>query len=220
MIRKMMTLQSRFIRDLETLLASGHDPRVKTIEAKLERARNRLDDLMVGFEKEYAKALNRAYREGVTRVAKELKTAANFNAVSAREIERLRIAGLQFMENYRDDMIRRIKTELYLSFMNGESYLDAYERIRPLGNNRARPKVMIRDQMARTYQSGIIEGYGAAGNPQDYDYYWTGPEDERTTDICEDRKRGNPYSWDDVKELETHPHIQCRHRWVAKPNVA
>jgi len=210
-----------FIRRLEYLLASGRTmSKPQTIENKIQRANQMLDQIIEPFQKRYAVAMQEAYRDAVLRVAQETGMRPNFHAVSTKEIDRLKRAGLEFMHNYKEDMIRKVKAQLYVSFMNGESYYEAYRRIRPYGNDKARPRVMIRDQMARTYQAGIIEGYGATGNPQDYDYYWTGPEDERTTEICEDRKDGNPYTWDDVKELEYHPHIQCRHRWVAKPKAS
>ena len=147
---------------------------------------------------------------------RQKKIAGNFDKISYSRLEQLKRAGLQFLDNYTQDMVQLVQDQLYIAYMNGESFEEAYRRIRPYGNNKARPSVMIRDQMARISQIAVQEGYKAADNAKKYEYYWEGPDDERTTDICRDRKSRNPYTYEEMIELNPHPHIQCRHRWVRR----
>lgn len=214
-LHRVLTLQKKYIRDLSDLLESGRTLTPKTAETKIRRAKERLEL----YEKELRNiikgATDRVWSDTLMDTFNELGIRPNLDAVSGKNLSILETVGLKFMDNYEESMIQQIKTQLYISLLNGESATDAYKRIRPIGNADARPKVMIRDQLSRVYQQSIVESYGATGHPQDFEYYWTGPDDERTTEICEERKAGNPYSWEQVKELDSHPHIQCRHRWRA-----
>lgn len=214
-LNQVSSLQKQYIRDLSDLLESGNTLTPKTVETKIKRAKERLKEYEKEMKSVFKEATKEVWNGTLTDTFKEMKVRPNLDAVSGRQLATLETAGLQFMHNYEDSMIQQVKTQLYVSLLNGESATDAYKRIQPLGNANARPKVMIRDQLSRTYQQAIIESYGATGHPQDFEYYWTGPDDERTTEICEERKAGNPYSWEQVKELDSHPHIQCRHRWRA-----
>ncbi|HPH11307.1 MAG TPA: phage minor head protein [Thermotogota bacterium] len=216
--RQLIALQLQYIDSLEMLLSSRRTMYPKTMETKLRKAREMLAEQVKDFRGKYSEVMIEVYEKTISGVIKnELKTTINWNAISQRELDRLKQAGLAFMDNYQDDMIKKIKSQLYVSFLNGESYLDAYNRIKPIGNDQSRPKMMIRDQMERVYQSAIVEAYGSTGDPDEYVYNWVGPDDERTTEICDERKRGNPYTWEEVKSMDSHPHIQCRHRWQAVP---
>jgi hypothetical protein len=214
-LHRVLTLQKKYIRDLSDLLESGRTLTLKTVETKIRRAKERLEL----YEKELRNiikgATDRVWSDTLMDTFNELGIRPNLDAVSGKNLSILETVGLKFMDNYEESMIQQIKTQLYISLLNGESATDAYNRIRPVGNSDARPKVMIRDQLSRVYQQSIIEAYGATGHPQDFDYYWTGPDDERNTEICKERKAGNPYTWEQVNSMDSHPHIQCRHRWRA-----
>jgi hypothetical protein len=210
--------QRRYINSLEGIIATGQSVTPKTMQHKMKRAQQQI----MSLEQEIAGKVNEAskelYRETILEVGPNphsLRKTINWNAVPKEEIKRLATMGTELMKNYTDDIIKQVNTQLQLSLLNGESYTEAFERIKPIGNATARPKVMIRDQMARVYHHATVAAYGAWGNPQDFTYDWVGPDDARTTDVCRERKEGNPYTWEQVQELDPHPHIQCRHRWVA-----
>jgi len=216
--RKLISAEKKYISKLEYLLSTGQTMTPKTLKHKIAKAEKMLKNVTADFKKEYVGNMEAFFERTIENVFKnELKiVAVNWNSISRKEFERLKVGGLAFMHNYEENIIKKVQTELYLSFLNGESYTDAFKRIKPFGNDRSRPKVMVRDQMERVYQTSIVEAYGATGHPQDFLYYWTGPDDERTTDICTDRKSRNPYTWEQVCSMDSHPHIQCRHRWVAE----
>jgi hypothetical protein len=209
--------QQKYINQLQDLLDSGQTLTPKTVKTKIRRAKERLADFEKEALKEVKEAIEKAYSGTLNEVADELGIKLNIDAISPRELEELEDFGSYYMHNYSDDVIKSVQMQLQVGMLNGESVSDAYERIRPIGNAVARPRVMIRDQVSLARQRAIVSAYGATGHPQDFDYYWDGPDDERTTAICAERKAHNPYTWEQVKELDPHPHIQCRHRWRAVP---
>ena len=160
------------------------------------------------------------YKLGWTHAGEMLGVEASFGLLPKKEIEQLVQAGLIYMQNYNEDMIQVIKKRLALAILRGEDYLtvqkDLLKTIPKDGKRRI--KVMVRDQVGRIYQystnkflddhKGMIK-----------EYRWMGPLDKRTTEICRNRQMHNPYSYDDFKRLDPHPHIQCRHGWVAVPKM-
>ena len=167
--------------------------------------------------REYVEAI---YRLGWTHAAEMLGVEASFGLLPRKEIEQLVNAGLVYMQNYNEDMIQMVKKRLALAILNGEDYLtvqrDLLKRIPKDGKRRI--KVMVRDQVGRIYQ------YSTNRFLDDHkdlvrQYRWMGPLDERTTEICRNRQMHNPYTYEDFKRLDPHPHIQCRHGWVAVPKI-
>ncbi len=217
-VKKVVKSQKAYLDDLAAKLASGRTLTPKTLEWKIKTAKERLGmlrrDLKVFYSDAFDKTFDRFLKMGAEQIGMD---KINFEAVPYGQFKTLKDAGLEYMINYSDDMYKKVKSQLYVSLMNGESYTDAWLRIKPFGNERARPKVMIRDQMSRVAQRAIEASYKASGKPQDFMYYWTGPDDARTTKECKERKRGNPYTYEQMKGMDYHPHIQCRHRWTAKP---
>ena len=207
--------QEKYIKELQDLLESGQTLTPKTVKTKIRRAKERLGDFEKEALKEVKDAIEKAYSGALNEVSDELGIRLNIDAISPRELEELEDFGSYYMHNYSDDVIKSVQMQLQVGMLNGESVSDAYERIRPIGNAVARPRVMIRDQVSLARQRAIVSAYGATGHPQDFDYYWDGPDDERTTEVCAERKAHNPYTWEDVKNMDPHPHIQCRHRWRA-----
>jgi SPP1 gp7 family putative phage head morphogenesis protein len=51
---------------------------------------------------------------------------------------------------------------------------------------------------------------------EEYEYEWVGPEDERTSEICQDIKQDNPYDLGEIMKVTDggEPHINCRHNVV------
>lgn len=216
---RVLALQRKYIGDLEEIVDSGQSVTPKTMKTKLLRARERLKDFQREVENLVGEKAKEVFFGTLKDVADELRMGVNLDAVSGKALAVLRDHAFTACENYAEDILKNVRTQLYLSLINGESYSDAYGRIKPLGNARARPQVMIRDQLSLIHQKAILEGYGSSGHPQDFEYWWTGPDDERTTEVCDERKAGNPYTWEQVKDMEIHPHIQCRHRWRALPKT-
>lgn len=218
LLKQIIKSQKRYLDTIAAKLATGQTLTPKTLEWKIKTATERLGmlrrDFKVYYSKEFDRTLDKFLKIGAKQIG--MKTI-NFEAVPYQRFETLKRVGLEFMMNYADDVYKKVKSQLYVSLLNGESYTDAWNRIRPIGNERARPKVMVRDQMSRIAQQAVETSYMASGHPQDFDYYWMGPTDERTTEVCMERKKGNPYTYEQMKAMDSHPHIQCRHRWVAKP---
>ena len=215
-LRKLMRSQQEYIRQLESILDSAKVPNLAEIQDKVARAKEINNQVYADIKKVYADFHEKVFDTTLRTLYKTEKIAGNFDKISYSRLEQLKRAGLQFLDNYTQDMVQLVQDQLYIAYMNGESFFEAYQRIRPYGNNKARPQVMIRDQMARISQIAVQEGYKAAYNAKKYEYYWEGPDDERTTDICKERKAKNPYTYEEMIELNPHPHIQCRHRWVRR----
>lgn len=215
-IKFLMKHQKEYISRLEDILDSNKTLTIKTIERKLKRAREMNKQIYDDVKKRYINSYDKVFEDTIKELYKDENISGSFNKISWSRVSKLKQSGLVFMDNYTEDMIKNIKTQLYISYVNGESFEEAYERIKPYGNNSSRPKVMVRDQMSRISQEAIEEGYKAADNADKYYYYWTGPSDSRTTDICEDRKNKNPYTLEQMLKLDSHPHIQCRHRWTRR----
>ena len=168
----------------------------------------------------YREYMEAVYRLGWTHAAEMLGVEASFGLLPKREIEQLMKAGLVYMQNYNEDMIQMVKKRLALAILNGEDYLtvqkDLLKKIPKDGKRRI--KIMVRDQVGRIYQ------YSTNRFLDDHkdliqEYRWMGPLDKRTTEICRNRQMHNPYTYEDFKRLDPHPHIQCRHGWVAVPKM-
>lgn len=217
LVREIVKAQKAYLEAIAAKLASGRTLTPKTLQWKLKTAKERggllRRDLAVYYNQSFEKCLD----QFLNMAAKDIGLKqVNFEAVPWDRFKILQDVGLRFMHNYSDDMYKKVRSQLYVSMLNGETYTEAWLRIKPFGNQWARPKVMVRDQMARVAQEAIVATYKSSGHSTDYLYDWVGPDDERTTEICDDRKKGNPYTYEQMKDMNPHPHIQCRHRWVAK----
>lgn len=216
LIQQLVELQRTYITNLSETLDSDSGVTPKTIVQKTKKAKKMWHELLRVQQEKYKESQISFFKDVMDTVGKDEGIGVNFDAVPWEQINQLAKTGLVFMQNYEDDIVKFVKSQLYVSLLNGESYRDALNRIKPIGNNKARPAVMIRDQMSRIYQSAINTVYKGDPDKGDYVYMWTGPTDSRTTEICKARKAKNPYSIEDVEKLDPHPHIQCRHRWVRK----
>ena len=215
-LNRLMKSQREYIRQLESILDSNKVPNIAEIQDKVARAKEISNQVYADIKKVYSQFHEEVFETTLRTLYRTENISGNFDKVSYSRLEQLKKSGLVFMDNYVQDMVQLVQDQLYIAYMNGESFFEAYQRIRPYGNNKARPQVMIRDQMARISQVAVQEGYKAAYNAKKYEYFWEGPDDERTTDICRERKSRNPYTYEEMIELNPHPHIQCRHRWVRR----
>lgn len=216
LIKFLLTKQQEYVKYIEDILDSERVVTQKTMQRKLTRAKQIQKQISQDIKNKLSDEYVKTYEETVKALYKQENFKGNFNQVSWSRIKKIQTAGLSFLDNYTEDMYKKVKNELNIAYMNGESFYEAFERIKPIGNNKSRPKIMIRDQMSRISQTAIEEGYKSDPKADEYEYYWTGPDDSRTTDICEDRKAQNPYTFKQMKKLDPHPHIQCRHRWTRK----
>lgn len=217
LVREIVGSQKRYIDSLASKLASGQTLTPKTLQWKLKTASERSRLLQEDFRKYYFQFFDSTLDQFLKLTAEEIGTGQiNFDAVPWDKFKALKDGGLEFMKNYADTVQKKVRSQLYIAMLNGENCTDAWLRIKPIGNERARPKIMVRDQISRVAQRAIMTGYSALDNPDDFLYWWTGPDDSRTTEECRERKAKNPYTYDEMKKLPYHPHIQCRHRWVAK----
>ena len=219
LLKDLLKLQKGYVKELRETFESERTLTPKTVRKKIKYAETRWNEKILEIKKRYRTEQKKVFKKILELAKQEEDLKFQFGHVEWDRINTLADVGLKFMDNYKIDMINKIKTQLYLSLINGESFKEAYKRIKPLGNNKARPSVMIRDQMSRIAQEAITQAYIHDEDREEYEYYWTGPTDKRTTKICMDRKSKNPYTYEEMKKLDPHPHIQCRHRWVRKPKV-
>ena len=217
LLKDLLKLQKEYVKELREAFESERTLTPKTLKRKIKYAEQKWNEMIRKQKINYRKRQKNVFRQILDLVKAEENLNFKLSKIDWKRLNYLADAGLKFVDNYSADTINKVKTQLYLSFLNGESYKEAYKRIKPIGNSRARPSIMIRDQISRIAQEAITQAYINDPDADKYDYYWTGPSDSRTTDICMERKAKNPYALKDVKKLSPHPHIQCRHRWTRRP---
>ncbi len=219
-INAFTNLQKKFYVQISEYLATGKTITPKTLETRVKRAEKIFNDLYTNeFKKDYYKAQGNLFKALFKQNNSDFNIKNDMTSINWQRIDMVRKAGLKFTDNYSDDIIKKLRSRLYIGMMNQENYFTTYEDIKSWlvgANAQARPKIIVRDQMARIAQESIVESYKVNPDKDKYDYYWTGPDDSRTSQICKDRKKGNPYTWEEVEKMSAHPHILCRHRWVAK----
>lgn len=209
----------------------------KTVKTQTQKA---IREFIKEFSKEDKALLKFMYRKGWQIAYEDLQIGGNFSGIPRNALQHFDKYFLQqqqtIMKNYTADMMRLIENQLSVAIMNGESYTriikNLQEQIKTTAKRRV--KVMVRDQLGRAMQMGIWNGYKENQDRIQY-FLWIGPNDERTTEWCKNRKRLNPWEPEVVFRLEKenpitykgleirdpktgsfqHPHIQCRHRWVA-----
>ena len=189
LVREIVGSQKRYIDSLASKLASGQTLTPKTLQWKLKTANERSRLLQEDFRKYYFQFFDSTLDQFLKLTAEEIGTGQiNFDAVPWDKFKALKDGGLEFMKNYADAVQKKVRSQLYIAMLNGENCTDAWLRIKPIGNERARPKIMVRDQISRVAQRAIMTGYSALDNPDDFLYWWTGPDDSRTTEECRERK--------------------------------
>lgn len=218
-LKLLLKNQRKYADNIAKILATGQTVTPKTLQWRLKKAKEVMAEMQKDILPLYRKGQLEAFKTILIESAKDIQESPNFKAVPWKQTRILADTGVKFMKNYTLDVQKRLISRLYIAQLNGEGYSAVYDEIKPWlrGNKRSRPSIVVRDQMARIAQEAIVASYGASGHPQDYEYWWTGPDDLRTSEICKERKRKNPYTWEQVKKMNAHPHIQCRHRWTAKP---
>jgi SPP1 gp7 family putative phage head morphogenesis protein len=113
-------------------------------------------------------------------------------------------------------MIQLAKKRIVLGMMSGESYDEVAKDLQKMipANAHRRIPVMVRDQSSRIYQESTKACY-IKHKKLIKEFRWEGPLDNRTTPICRARQENNPYTLEQMERMNPHPHVQCRHRWVA-----
>ncbi len=219
LVERLLEPLKRYVRD--AMLRLTGDKLVKANRIMNERVREVARILRQWYGETspvYRQYIEGVYRLGWTHGAEMLGVEASFALLPKKEIEQLVKAGLVYMYNYNEDMIQLVKKRLALAILNGESYFtvqkDLLKKIPQ--NGKRRIKVMVRDQIGRVYQYSTND-FLDRHKDMIKEYRWMGPLDKRTTVICRDRQMHNPYTYEDFKRLDPHPHIQCRHGWIAVP---
>ena len=164
----------------------------------------------------YKKFMKGIYGIGWKQAGESLNLSATFSTIP--DISPLIDGGLIFMKNYTVDMEILIKKRLALGMLDGQTYAEVAKDLEALipANAHRRIPVMVRDQSSRIYQESIEKRY-LKEKKLIKEFRWEGPLDKRTTPICRARQEGNPYTLEQMERMDPHPHIQCRHRWVAVP---
>lgn len=238
-IRKHLKRLLKYLERLDKLKA---DKKItlagyKTVKAQTQKA---IREFVEEFAKEDKELLRYMHRKGWQIAYEDLQMGGKFSGIPRNALKHFDKYFLKqqetILKNYTADMLRIVENQLSVAIMNGESYVRVINRLKDQIKRAAkrRVEVMVRDQIGRAMQMGIWNGYKENENRIKY-FLWIGPNDDRTTDWCKNRKRLNPWDPEVVfrlnkenpvsyKGLEItdpktgsfqHPHIQCRHRWVA-----
>lgn len=121
-LRRLMRSQQEYIRQLESILDSEKVPNLAEIQDKVARAKEINNQVYADIKKVYADFHEKVFETTLRTLYRTERIAGNFDKVSYSRLEQLKRAGLQFLDNYTQDMVQLVQDQLYIAYMNGESF--------------------------------------------------------------------------------------------------
>jgi hypothetical protein len=107
------------------------------------------------------------------------------------------------LDNFRDSCYGNLSRIMKRHVHNGEHalYREKREIDSWLRKQRWQTRLMVKTEVAKTANLGLLESWGADTEKYMYNYFWNSIEDDRTKPISSLRKSGNPYTFDECDWL-------------------
>ena len=107
------------------------------------------------------------------------------------------------IDNFRDSCLRNITSIMKQHVHDGEHALYREKRHIDswLRKQRYQTRLMVKTEVAKIANFGLVEGWGDDTNKYMYNYFWNTVEDDRTKEISRLRKSYNPLTYDEVAFL-------------------
>jgi hypothetical protein len=110
------------------------------------------------------------------------------------------------LDKFRDDCYSNISSIMKRHIHDGEHalYRSKREMDSWLRKQRFQTRLMVKTEVAKIANFGLIESWGYDEDRYTHRYFWDAIIDDRTKEISRIRKMGNPYTFDEIKWLWKH----------------
>ena len=181
------------------------DLRKKLMRWEVSATENTQSDIMKLFELGYKAGMKKAKVEVPSGFIGDVEQ----NIFSEKGI----IPAIENFQNEVFDKISNIVQKHYTSeglpLYRAKRNIDSYLR-----DARGRTRLMLRSEIAKMSNWGMLKAYNLDENRFLYNYYWINPSDVRSKEISLLRKEGNPYNFDTIKFLWEHQEEQLDGKWM------
>jgi len=213
------TIYYRFVRE-SVKLAKEHYPKEA---AQKQKSISSFETAMLALVNHLHRQLDSSTKSNSIKSYADAKVilGATFNRSDEKAIEAMLLTDgtLDAVKVFSINQREGFKSVIMEAFDKGLSERDMAKAMREYADTETyRLERIARTESNRFANRGRFAGYKELEERrgEDYDYEWVGPDDERTTEICEDIKRGNPYDLRGIMQATDggEPHINCRHNVV------
>jgi hypothetical protein len=119
------------------------------------------------------------------------------------------------LDNFKDSCYSNLSRIMQKHIHDGEHalYREKREIDSWLRKQRYQTRMMVKTEVAKIANFGLIESWGYDNDRYFHNYFWNAITDERTKEISRIRKSGNPYTFDEIQWLWKNQEQLINDKW-------